>query len=336
MNSYQRVMARLKGGPVDRIPNLCILMGLAARSAGVPYRDFCLKPEAMVEANVRYHEDFGIDVVTVMSDAYGEAFDYGLKVDFPEDSLPLPQMPFWAGEPTVESLPLRDIESTTRMKARAEAVRLYAARLKGECPIVGWVEGPFAEYCDLRGVNDAMLDLAEGEDFLHPVLQRLCDQAVHYALAQLDAGADIIGIGDAVCSMVGPQLYRENALPYERQLAKAIHDKGGLVKLHICGNITPLLEDINALAPDILDVDWMVDFAGACKAVPNAACNGNFDPVAVALQGTAEDVRRAVRRCAAEGDGRAMVSGGCEIPIGTPAENLAAVTSTLWERANEQ
>lgn len=73
MNSYERLMARLKGEPVDRVPNVCILMGMAARHAGVPYREFCLCPEKMVQANILCWKDFGVDIVTVMSDPYSEA-----------------------------------------------------------------------------------------------------------------------------------------------------------------------------------------------------------------------------------------------------------------------
>ena len=52
MNSYERVMNRLKGRAVDRAPNFCILMNFAAQYSNVCYKDFCLVPEKMVEANL--------------------------------------------------------------------------------------------------------------------------------------------------------------------------------------------------------------------------------------------------------------------------------------------
>lgn len=45
MNSYERVMNRLKGRAVDRAPNFCILMNFAAQYSNVCYKDFCLVPE---------------------------------------------------------------------------------------------------------------------------------------------------------------------------------------------------------------------------------------------------------------------------------------------------
>ena len=331
MNSYERLMARLKGEPVDRVPNLCILMGMAARHGGIPYRQFCLCPEKMVQANIQCHEDFDVDIVTVMSDPYSEAVDYGLKVEFPEDANPYVLENLWEDEPNLESLPVHHtVEDTVRMKARCRTISLYAEKLKGVCPIAGWVEGAVAEYCDLRNINEAMADFGMEEEFLDPILQRITDQALIYIEAQIKAGADIIGVGDAACSLMGPTLYDKYGFPYEKQMIDFIHEKGALAKLHICGNITLLLPRIAELKADIVDIDYPVDFAYAAKTLENSsAVGGNFDPVSVVSQGTPDRIRQAVHDCLAMGNNKTLVSAGCEIPPDTPPENLLAVAQAL-------
>lgn len=332
MNSYERVMNRLQGRTVDRPPNLCILMGFAAQYANIPYRDFCLNSEKMVEANIRCHKDFGVDIVTVMSDPYGEAMDYGMDVNFPPDANPSMVRPFWMEEPTVDSIPLRTIEETSRMKARVKTIELYARQLKGECPIAGWVEGAVAEYCDLRDINRAMMDFAEEEPYLDEILDRLTQQAIIYSEAQIDAGADIIGLGDAACSLMGPSLYARYGFPYEKRLVDAIHAKGAKVKLHICGNCEPLLPQIAQLKADIVDIDWMVDFKKAAEVLKgSSAVSGNFDPVSVLLRGSEEDVRNAVKKCLQDGNETTLISGGCETPPATSYANLLAVNQALME-----
>lgn len=335
MNAWERLHARIRGEAVDRAPNLSILMHFAARYAGVPYRAFCLDSDAMVKANILCHEAFGIDAVTVMSDPMGEAHDYGAQVVYPENGTPYAPRPFWpedGPDPSPTDIPALEVQDTLRMKNRVAAIRAYADKLKGQCPIIGWVEGPAAEYCDLRGTQAAMYDFAEGADFLPPVLDRLCDQAICFLRAQVRAGADVIGIGDAVCSLLGPGLYRQYGKPYEKRLIDAIRQEGALAKLHICGDISPLLDDINEIRPHIVDVDWMVNWGDACRRLSHCSPNGNFDPVAVMLQGTPEDVARAVDASLEEGNRRSMVSAGCEIPPGTPRENLLAVHRRLAER----
>ena len=330
MNSYERLMARLKGEPVDRVPNMCILMSFAAKYAQIPYRDFCLKPEKMVEANLKYHRDFGIDIVTVMSDPYGEAMDYGMEVDFPENDNPKVHRYLWEEEPDAASLTIHEVAETTRIKDRVRAIELYADKVKGECPIAGWVEGAIAEYCDLKDISNAMVDFAMEEEFLDEVLEKITQQAIIYIKAQVEAGADIIGVGDAACSLLGPRIYARYGFPYEKKLVDAIHACGALAKLHICGNIQPLLPKIAELGADIVDIDWMVDFGYAAETLKGvSAVNGNFDPAAVMLSGTPEIIHDAVLHCLSVGGDNCLISAGCEVPRDTPLENLQAVAKTL-------
>ncbi len=84
---------------------------------------------------------------------------------------------------------------------------------------------------------------------------------------------------------------------------------------------------------EIVDLDWMVDLARAAAVFgPDgpAPC-GNFDPVAVMLQGTAGDVDAAVRACAAAGGPRHFSAAGCEVPDRTPDANPLAHARALRE-----
>jgi uroporphyrinogen decarboxylase len=75
----------------------------------------------------------------------------------------------------------------------------------------------------------------------------------------------------------------------------------------------------------------MVDMRAAaqCYGRSGPAVCGNFDPVAVMLQGTPEQVRAAVHKCVRDGGSRGISAAGCEIPDGTPVENLAAQSEAL-------
>ena len=63
------------------------------------------------------------------------------------------------------------------------------------------------------------------------------------------------GNGDAAASLLGPDLYREFAWPYEKQLVDGIHSFGTKVRLHICGNTRRLLEGMGKLRCEIVDLD---------------------------------------------------------------------------------
>jgi len=139
------------------------------------------------------------------------------------------------------------------------------------------------------------------------------------------------GLGDAVASQISPQLYEEFALPYERRIFKAVKDMGATPRLHICGDTSEILAQMADSGAEIIDLDWMVNWLSASDyyGMEGPAICGNFDPVAVLLQGSPQDVEQAVFSCVANGGPKAFIMAGCEVPDGTPHDNLHAVTRAL-------
>ncbi len=82
-----------------------------------------------------------------------------------------------------------------------------------------------------------------------------------------------------------------------------------------------------------IDVDWMVNFRSARETFdkyPNGpAICGNADPVSVFYQGTPEEVYQATWKCLEDGGDRCFIAAGCEIPNGTPKENILAQARAL-------
>lgn len=169
-------------------------------------------------------------------------------------------------------------------------------------------------------------------------LLEICTEVeIAFAQAQVEAGADIIGLGDAVASQISPKMYQQFALPYEQRIFAAVHAMGATARLHICGNITRSLPFIAQSGADIVDVDWMVDLRYAANTVgPAIAVCGNMDPLAVMLRGAPEQVRLATLEALSYGGRRCISAAGCEIPDGTPVDNLLAQTQALRQGADEK
>ena len=332
MNSKERVYARIHNQPVDRIPNLNILMFFAAKEIGVPYSEYCRHYRNLVHGNMVCMPKYGIDAVSVISDPLRECADMGLEIEFPEDDVPH-ETKFLIQEKS-DLFKLKPVlpENGRRMSDRLCAVDLFHSEVGNEFPIIGWVEGCFAMAADLRGVNHFLMDLYEDRPFVVDLLEICLQQAILFAKAQIRAGADIIGVGDAIASVAGPFIYSDLALSYEIRLLEAIREAGGKTKLHICGNTTPFLELLPAKYCDILDLDWMVPMDQAAEKLGDITCiNGNYDPVAVLLQGSKQDVKNAVRSCMQVGGVKHTSSAGCEVPKHTPPENLMAVYEALCD-----
>ncbi len=332
MTSYERVMKRLHGQAVDRPPNLDIMMTFAAHYIDQPLSHYYLDWSVLCDANLAVQRDFALDIVQAISDPYREAADLGAEIEFPEDDLPLCRTPLVTSHADLRKVKPIDPGSGRRMSDRLAAVRAMRDRVGGIVPVMGWVEGALAEAADLRGVTELMTDVADQPEWVEELLDRCVEVEIAFAEAQIEAGADIIGLGDAVASLVSRAMYEQFALPYEKRIFAAVHKKGAVARLHICGNTTHLLSSMMASGADIVDVDWMVDFSEAAATFgARAAICGNFDPVAVMLQGTEQGVRQAVLKCLHAGGTRSFSAAGCEIPDGTPRANLLAQARTLEE-----
>jgi uroporphyrinogen-III decarboxylase len=100
----------------------------------------------------------------------------------------------------------------------------------------------------------------------------------------------------------------------------------GLVKLHICGNITHLLPSIRTFNPDIVDLDWQLDLHEARKVLgPDIIFCGNIDPVLIQDKSSEELYQMAHKLSQEMQGGKFILSGGCEITVNTPKENLMAL-----------
>ncbi len=332
MNPYERMARRLRGEAVDRPPNWNIMMTFAAHYIGQLLRSYYLDYRVLVEANLAVQAAFDLDIVQAISDPYREAADFGAEIIFPDDGLPVSKTPLLADKGALARLAPPDPHAGGRMSDRLAAVAAFRQQVGGQIPIMGWVEGALAEAADLRGVSALLVDLYDDPTWVRALLDVCGETAIAFARAQVAAGADIIGLGDAIASRVSPRMYREFALPYEQRIFAAVHEMGALARLHICGDVTHLLGMLVEAGADIIDIDWMVDFGDAARICgARAAVCGNFDPVAVMLQGTPADVRQAVWRCLKVGGSRSISMAGCEIPDGTPHENLRAHAAALRE-----
>lgn len=333
MNSYERVMNRMAGKDVDHLPNMNLVMMFGAVQAGVSFGKYVSDYRCLVEGTLRCHEKFGFDMVCVISDPMREAEGLGAEIVIPEDGVPYSPKKRVQKLSDIDTLKAIDPSLGRRMNDRLEAIRLLKQRVGNEVPIVGWIEGAIAESCDLMGVQEFFMNLMDEPEKMEQLMNICMEQCLKFAKAQADAGADIIGLGDAATSLLGPSLYETFALPYQQKMIRAIHDMGVKVKLHICGNLNPVLNYVAQTGADIVDLDSMVDIKKAAQIFPESCCiSGNFNPVSVVYQGTPQLVQKEVWRCMGiQHINRNLIAAGCEIPRDTAEENVIAIQNAILE-----
>lgn len=325
MTPKERIYAILKGDSYDRLAVTPIFMAWAANYARRTYRDYYLDGDVLVKAQLAVTRAFNLDQISAISDPWREASAYGVEFDYPPDGIGKPKDTLIKTHGDISRVKPLDIENAERMKQRVESVEKMAAEIGQTHSVLGWIEGPLAEYADLRGLENALMDLIDKPQMFTDAADVIIQNAIAFAFAQVKAGADMIGIGDAAASLIGADLYDKYVLPLEQKLITAIHEAGAAVKLHICGNIISIIQYMAQTGADIIDVDWMVALDKARELVgPEVTLCGNFDPSAVLLQGSPEDVANAAKHCIKTGGDRFILMPGCEVPPATPEENIRA------------
>lgn len=303
-----------------------ILMYFAANFIGRTYGEFASDYRILAEANLRCMDEFGLDMLGLISDPYRETSAFGAKIRFIPDGVPRCLNYVVKSLDDVKNLKNPDVYTAGRTSDRIKAGELLSRKVQGTIPIIGWIEGPLAEACDLAGVENMMMQLMIDPEFSNRLMDKCMKTAKDFAKAQIEAGCEIIGMGDAVCSQIDAETYDQFIKERHKELISFIHELGGKIKLHICGNtnhLLPLYKDLNL---DILDLDWQVDIDHARKILGDEVIlGGNINPVLVQDK-TREEVFDLCKELVKKHkDERYLLSAGCEITVLTPPENLKAM-----------
>jgi len=327
MTSRERILSLFQGKEVDRLGLMPITMMFAANQSGERYGKYAVDHRVLVEAQLVTSERFGFDHVSAITETR-EAPDCGARIQFFEDQ------PYAIDESQsrlidktdLASLEMPDPLGGNLMHDRVKGLALLKEKVGSEKVVEGWVEGACGAGADLRGINRLMLDFYDDPEFVRDLFEFVVELGLRFGRAQIEAGADLIGVGDPAASLVGPQIYREFVWPYEKKLIDGLHEAGGAARLHICGNTRDILADMGRLGCEIVDIDSMVAISEARAAMgPEQILAGGLDPVAVLQNGSPDQVRQAVTECHRDAGPRYIAAAGCEVPPGTPVANMDAL-----------
>ena len=321
---YSDLLAGKKG--MERVFFRPILMHFAARFNNTTYRKFASDYRILVESNIRAMEHFDTDMVSLISDPYRETSAFGAPIEFIDEGVPRCLEHVVKTIDDVRNLSRPDVYKNYRTLDRIRGAEYFQELLKGSVPVSGWIEGPLAEACDLTGVSEMLLNLMIDPDFSNTLMDKCMLTAKDFAKAQIEAGCDLIGIGDAICSQIDKDTYDLFLKERHQDLISYIHDCGASVKLHICGNTTHLLGSLKDLNTDIIDLDWQVDLdQGRNILGDNVVIGGNINPVIIQDKSEEEVFKISKYLADMYRDQKYILAAGCEITVLTPTANLLAM-----------
>ena len=335
MTPRERFLKGCGGEDIVELSVAPFLKATACEIAGVSIKSYCEVADDLARAQLECARAFDVDSVNVASDVLIEAETMGSTSTRPENEFPKLDKPA-LDSMTVEEIQVPNVLEDGRFPMKIGAVRLLSDE---DYAVISWVMSAYQLATQLRGFKKMIVDLMRHDEKVEPLLDICLDVSQQFAAVLIEEGSDVIAIGNASSSsdVISPRTYMDTLAEYDRRLAEYIRKRGALVQMHICGNTTPLLSELDGMV-DIVDVDHKVDIGDSIDRIPNATIKGNLDPGIVRF-GNEEGVRgetvgivRGVRE-------RARTSGfvfstGCEIPPETPHTSISAMVDsarTAWK-----
>jgi uroporphyrinogen decarboxylase len=317
MNSIERVYRTLAHQPIDRVPvDLHNFMMTPAFLGTDNFQDFFRNGDAIAEGQIKAWRRFGHDVILIENGTAALAEACGVKVVYVKDSAPVATQPAINSLSEVDNLKVPDPYKVPVLSELLKATRVVVNEIGDKAFIMGRADqGPFSLACEIRGLENFMMDLALGTelDKVHQLLDYCRQVAERFAVAQIEQGAHATSIGDSPSGpdLVSPKFYREFAHPYVKQMVSNLKRENIILSYHICGNSTPIIHDMVGTNAAIIEVDQKAD---------QKTCG----VMALGTPAMAKEKCEEALKNLSPGGGY-ILGPGCALPSSTPYENIDAM-----------
>lgn len=330
MNSFERIRAVIDFQPADRPPVAPEVIAVSATAAGAPVRDYVRSGAVIAECQAALQRRLDSDVVFAVADLCVEAEALGCPVEFPDDNYPSVTAPALAPPYRVDRLDIPDPSRDGRMPEALRAVRLLKERYAGRVPVVANAIGPITLASRIMDVEKMLYMIVDEPERFRDILSFCLRVSTAFAEAQVRAGADGIMVFDPMASatVLPPKVFRQfEAEPVRALFAAARAVKPDIITWYsVAGPAQTNPALMTVVAADITTVDYLAPIETAMRYASSTVINGNLKP-ALFLEGEERVIYRQARAllAATREKERFILGSGCEIPLNSPVENIAAL-----------
>ncbi len=332
MTSSERMTAYLSGEKVDHLPyDLFDVPQLLTEASGYSIRQYYDDFDIFVKMIKLAEKEFGLSGASFSLTLRQMGAAMGSKLEYPEHGIDFVKEHILKDGYDWEKLIDVDPKDNYILSPHLEK----AKRLKREHPEIGFssgLKGPMSVASAVRPIEKILRDLRKDPENVKKLLDIIVENNLRWVKAWTEEfGPSTMAIADPVtcADILSPKQFEEFSLPAITKMINGIYKiTGNKAILHICGHsasIWPHLRDLPLLA---FSVDNCEDL-NECKRVlgDKMLIIGNVPPVDILRLGSVDDVIENVKSCiekAGDSPQGYIVCSGCDVPFGTPLENLKA------------
>jgi len=334
INPKERLLTVLRGDKVDRPPVICTggMMNAATveimNNSGHTLPEAHSDPQLMADLAAAIYEQTGFENIgipfcmTVEAEILGSEVTYGTLACEPK----ITKEVFL----TASEVIMRDVNEmlgSGRVGTVVEAVGILAKRYP-DVPIIGNLTGPVSTAASLVDPVSLLKEFRKKPKDCHRVLDYVTDLLIGFAKQMIANGATIISISDptATGEILGPNMFREFAIPYINRIVDAVHEKNIPILLHICGNMNTVRSLISEIRADAISTDAVVNLRELKAYIPGLTTMGNVSTYLLQF-GTTEKVASQTRRLVK--DGVDIISPACGLSTSTSLKLIKTMTDAV-------
>lgn len=267
--------------------------------------------------------------MTIM-DLSVEAEAFGSPVKYSEEDVPTVSSRIVHDSDEANALKVPEV-GCGRTSVYIRAAELVAKKVKDR-PTFGGIIGPFSLAGRLFDMTEAMVAIMLEPETMHTILEKNTQFLIEYAKAFKEAGANGIIIAEPASGLLSPENCTEFSSNYVKRIVDAVQDDYFMVILHNCGNTTNLVPSLLSTGAMGFHFGNAVDMKDIMPQIPwGRIAFGNIDPAGTFKNGSVEDMRKKTYELLEKTANykNFVLSSGCDVPPGTPTENVEAFYETL-------
>lgn len=332
MQPGERMEAYLRGEETDCLPYGLLapedaLAHIWGFTKGQVHRSFDVRCE-MIRRKKKEYGFVGLSIPLGLR-GIGEAI--GSVLEYPEDAVDYVKEYFVTDYSVLDAMEEFDVTKNKILCAKLdEGKRLM--ELFPDMGIATDVAGPFSTAIALRPIELVLRDMRRKPDKVHQLLSCAVECSLKWVEKfYQETGSNAVGFADPVTTtdILGRKDFQQFSKPYMKKLIDGIiRITGTAPSVHICGHTKNIWQDLMDMGIHNFSLDNCEDLEEAKKVMGNNVfLSGNIAPVDVMRLGTIDMVIEAVKTAIAKGGDSPsgyMLMTGCQVPIGTPRENIDA------------
>jgi uroporphyrinogen decarboxylase len=267
--------------------------------------------------------------VTIM-DLSVEAEAFGSKIKYFDNEVPSVVGKIIWGIEDVQKLKVPKI-GQGRTPIYLDAAKIAAENITDRPVLAGHI-GPFSLAGRLMDMTEIMITLMEEPEIVHMVLEKCTNFLIEYAKAFKETGVQGVIIAEPAAGLLSPEKCAEFSSQYVKRIVRAVQDETFVVVLHNCGNTVKLVDSMVSTEAKCLHFGNAVRMTDILPQVPaKRIVFGNIEPAGVFKNGTTDEMKEKVKALLEDMKpfNNFVLSSGCDIPPGTPLENMDAFFQAL-------